>query len=179
MIFFHKESGKPLAHSSEGCPIPGNIQGQAGWSSEQCSLWEGIPCPWQGLEQEDSEGSFQPKPFCDHFYHSMERVRWLQNQLGGHNSERREEQGGWGEVGASPRRSALTKKAEFGDNPSVELPRFPAQQLGQAQLRLRIFKEPCHRAKHAAPVTRVALSCVPSASPHMGNFRNSLAEENN
>lgn len=174
-LFFLKEGGKTLAQRGGGCPIPGNIQGWVGWSSELCGLGEGIPVHDTGLEQDGFEGSFQPKPVCDLFQDSLKRVRWLQKQLGGHNSER-EEPRSWG---ASQRGCASDKKLKLGITPQWSCAELPAQQLGQAQLMLRIFKGPCPGAKHAAPVTRVALSCVPSASQHMGNFRNSLAEENN
>lgn len=153
-----------MARRGGGCPI----QGRVGWSSELCDLGEGIPVHGKGLEQDDFEGSFQPKPLGDLFHEPMKRVRWLQNQRGGHNSER-EGQRSWGATGASD------KKLKLGITPQWSCGEFPAQ----AQLVLRRFKGPCPGAKHAAPVTRVALSGIPSASQHMGNFRNSLAEENN
>lgn len=126
---FYKEHGKTLAQRGEGCPIPGNIQGWVGWSSEQCGLWEGIPIHDRGLEQGDFEGFFQSKPLCDLFYDSMKVVRGSQNQLGGHNSER-EERKESGCNGSLVWELCLPQKAGVRDNPSVELWRVPSPAAG-------------------------------------------------
>ena len=42
-----------VAQRSCGCPLPGNVQGQAGWSSEHPGLVEGVPADGRGLEQDD------------------------------------------------------------------------------------------------------------------------------
>lgn len=34
---------KQVAQSTCGCPIPGNIQTQVGWSFEQASVVQGVP----------------------------------------------------------------------------------------------------------------------------------------
>ena len=47
------------------CPIPGGIQGQAGWGFEQPGLEGGVPAYSRGLELDDLKGPFQPKPFYD------------------------------------------------------------------------------------------------------------------
>ena len=42
----HSEGGEALAQVAQrscGCPLPGSAQGQAGWSSEQPDLVEGVP----------------------------------------------------------------------------------------------------------------------------------------
>jgi len=62
-IFF-SESGEALeqvAQRGSGGPVPGNIHGQVGWSSEQCGLVEDVPCSLLLT----SVGPFQPKAFCD------------------------------------------------------------------------------------------------------------------
>ena len=52
---FYNDSGETLeqvARRGSGSPIPANIQGQAGWSSEQRGLVEDVPghCRGGGLE---------------------------------------------------------------------------------------------------------------------------------
>jgi len=42
-----------VAQRSCGCPIPGSVQGQAGWSFEQPSLVEAVPANGRGLEVDD------------------------------------------------------------------------------------------------------------------------------
>jgi len=42
----HSEGGEALvqvAQRSCGCPLPGSVRGQVGWSSEQPGLVEGVP----------------------------------------------------------------------------------------------------------------------------------------
>jgi len=42
----HHEDGETLAQGAQGscgCPLPGRVQGQVGWSSEQPGLVEGVP----------------------------------------------------------------------------------------------------------------------------------------
>jgi len=44
--FFYDEGGETLAQVSQrggGCPIPGDIQGQVGWGSEQSDLVVDVP----------------------------------------------------------------------------------------------------------------------------------------
>ena len=44
--FFHTEGGDTLeqvSHRGCGCPLPGGIEGQAGWGFEQPGLEEGVP----------------------------------------------------------------------------------------------------------------------------------------
>jgi len=61
----HYEGGEALeqvVQRSCGCPLPGSVQGQAGWGFEQPGVVEGdlkdhlVPTPCHG---------FQPKPFFD------------------------------------------------------------------------------------------------------------------
>jgi len=50
------EGGEALAQVAQrscGCPLPGRVQGQAGWSSEQPGLVEGVPAHGRGLEPGD------------------------------------------------------------------------------------------------------------------------------
>jgi len=52
MKFFYREGGETLAQVSQGgcrCPIPGNIQGQAGQGSEQRGLVEDVPAHCRGV----------------------------------------------------------------------------------------------------------------------------------
>ena len=51
-----------------GCPLPGSIQGQAGWGFEQPGLEGGVPAYSRGLELDDLKGPCQPN-------HSM--ILWL------------------------------------------------------------------------------------------------------
>ena len=47
------EGGETLARvaqSSCGCPIPGSVQGQAGWGLEQPGQVEGVPAQGRGVE---------------------------------------------------------------------------------------------------------------------------------
>ena len=46
-------------------PLPGSIQGQAGWGFEQPGLEGGVPAYSRGLEPGGLKGPFQPKPFSD------------------------------------------------------------------------------------------------------------------
>ena len=46
-------------------PLPGSIQGQAGWGCEQPGLEGGVPTCSRGLKLHDLKGPFQPKPFYD------------------------------------------------------------------------------------------------------------------
>jgi len=48
-----------------GCPIPGDIQGQAGCGSGQPGLVVGNPAHSRGLKLDGRWGPFQPRPFCD------------------------------------------------------------------------------------------------------------------
>jgi len=48
----HHEGGETLeqvAQRSCGCPLPGSVQGQVGWSSEQPGLVEGVPAHGRGV----------------------------------------------------------------------------------------------------------------------------------
>ena len=45
-------------------PLPGSIQGQAGWDFEQLCLEGGVPTYSRGLELDDLKDPFEPKPFC-------------------------------------------------------------------------------------------------------------------
>ena len=53
---FYKESGETLEHVAQKggrWPIPGNIQGQVGWGSEQCDLVEDVPADCIGVGLDD------------------------------------------------------------------------------------------------------------------------------
>ena len=54
-----------VAQRGCGCPLPGSIQGQPGWVSEQPGLEGGVPAYSRGLELGDLKGLFQPKPLYD------------------------------------------------------------------------------------------------------------------
>ena len=48
----HREGGDTLAQVAQrncGCPLPGSVQGQVGWSSEQPGLVEGVPAHGRGV----------------------------------------------------------------------------------------------------------------------------------
>ena len=53
---FYNEGGETLeqvAQRGSRCPVPGNIQGQAGWGPEQPGLVEDVPayCRGVGLDE--------------------------------------------------------------------------------------------------------------------------------
>jgi len=49
-----------------GCPVPGGVQGQAGWGPGQPPDMEADgPACCRGLELDDPSGPFQPKPFYE------------------------------------------------------------------------------------------------------------------
>jgi len=53
---FYSEGGEALAqvaHRICGCPLPGSVQGQVGWGSDQPGLVEGVPSRGRGLELND------------------------------------------------------------------------------------------------------------------------------
>jgi len=57
----HRESADVLEQAAQrgyGCSMPGDVQGQIGWSSEQPGLVGDVPAY-------DLNGSFQTKPFYD------------------------------------------------------------------------------------------------------------------
>ena len=48
----HCEGGEALKQVAQrgcGCPIPGSVQGQAGWGFEQPGLVEGVPAHGRGV----------------------------------------------------------------------------------------------------------------------------------
>jgi len=50
--FFYSEGGETLAQVAQRsgpCPIPGNIQGQAGWGCEQPDAVEDVPAHGKGI----------------------------------------------------------------------------------------------------------------------------------
>ena len=47
-----RERGEALAQAAQrscGCPLPGRVQGQVGWSSEHPGLGEDVPADGRGL----------------------------------------------------------------------------------------------------------------------------------
>ena len=63
--FFHTEGGDALEQVAQGgcgCPIPGGIQGQAGYVSGQPGLVVGDPAHSWGLELNVHCDPFQPRP---------------------------------------------------------------------------------------------------------------------
>ena len=54
-----------VAQRGCACPLPGSIQGRAGWGCEQPGLEGGVPAYSRGLELGDLKDPFQPKPFYD------------------------------------------------------------------------------------------------------------------
>ena len=46
-------------------PLPGSVQGQAGWGFKQPGLEGGVHDYRRGLELDDLKGPFQPKPLYD------------------------------------------------------------------------------------------------------------------
>ena len=65
MIIEGGDTLEQVAQGGCGCPIPGDIQGQAGCGSEQPGLVIGNPAPNRGLKLDDHYGPFQPRPFYD------------------------------------------------------------------------------------------------------------------
>lgn len=47
------------------CPIPGDIQDQAGWGFDQHDLVVGVPVQCMGVGLDGLQGPFQPKQFYD------------------------------------------------------------------------------------------------------------------
>jgi len=53
IFFLHHEVGEAqeqVAQRSCGCPLPGSVQGQVGWSSVQPGLVEDVPAHGRGVE---------------------------------------------------------------------------------------------------------------------------------
>ena len=59
------ETLKQVAQRGCGCPLPGGIGGQAGWSFEQPGLEGVVPACRRELELDDLNDLFQPKLFYD------------------------------------------------------------------------------------------------------------------
>jgi len=45
----HSETLEQVARRSGGSPLPGSVQGQVGWSSEQPGLVEDVPAHGRGV----------------------------------------------------------------------------------------------------------------------------------
>ena len=54
-----------VAQQGCGCPLPGSIQGQAGWGFEQPGLEGAVPAYSRGLDLHDLKGPFQPNHMID------------------------------------------------------------------------------------------------------------------
>ncbi|KAJ7414828.1 hypothetical protein WISP_81172 [Willisornis vidua] len=54
-----------LAKRSFGSPVPGNVQGRAGWGMEQAGLMGGVSAHGRGFELDDLSSPFQHKLFND------------------------------------------------------------------------------------------------------------------
>jgi len=70
----YSEGGKALAQVAQrscGCPLPGSVQGQVGQGVEHPGLVVGVPACGRGLELDDLQGPFQPKPFYDMTYYYL------------------------------------------------------------------------------------------------------------
>ena len=52
--------GETLEECGCECPLPGSIQGQAGWGFEQLDLEGGVPAYSNGLELDDLKVSSNP-----------------------------------------------------------------------------------------------------------------------
>ncbi|KAJ7407821.1 hypothetical protein WISP_124573 [Willisornis vidua] len=59
------EAQEDVAQRSYGCLIPGSVQGQVRWDTEQCDLVEGVPVQGRGVERDDLQDSFQAKQFYE------------------------------------------------------------------------------------------------------------------
>jgi len=60
-MFFHDKGGKALeqvAQGGGGCSIPEDIQGQAGWGSEQLVVAAGVPVQCRGVGVDDLVSAF-------------------------------------------------------------------------------------------------------------------------
>jgi len=69
-----------ISQQVSGCALPGSVQGQAGWDSEQSGLVGGVPTYSRGSELDDLKGPLPLKPFYD----SMKTKGW--DLHFGHNS---------------------------------------------------------------------------------------------
>jgi len=48
----HREGGEALAQAAQrscGCPLPGRVQGQVGWTSEHPGVVEDVPAHGRGV----------------------------------------------------------------------------------------------------------------------------------
>ena len=59
------ETLEQVAQRSCAWPLPGSIEGQAGWSCEQPGLEGGVPACSRVLELDGLKGPFQAKPVYD------------------------------------------------------------------------------------------------------------------
>ena len=59
------ETLEQVAQWGCGCPLPGTIQGQAGWGFEQPGLVRDLVLTAGGLELDDLKGLFEPKSVHD------------------------------------------------------------------------------------------------------------------
>ncbi|PKU34471.1 pol- hypothetical protein [Limosa lapponica baueri] len=78
--FVYDEGGETLAQVNQRggrCPIPGNIQGQVGWGSEQPDLVEDVPAHCRGLDWMTFKGSFESKLFYDSMLRQGTGQHWL------------------------------------------------------------------------------------------------------
>jgi len=51
-FYIHREGGETLEQDAQrncGCPLPGSIQGQVGWSSEKPGVVEDVPAHGKGV----------------------------------------------------------------------------------------------------------------------------------
>jgi len=67
------ESGEALAQVAQrscGCPLPGSVQGQVGWSSEHSGLVEDVPVHGRGVGTRWSSRSLPIQPIL-WFYDSI------------------------------------------------------------------------------------------------------------
>ena len=55
-VFFYSKDGEELEQVAQRCvryPVHADIQGQAGWDSEQCDLAVGVPVHCRGVGIDD------------------------------------------------------------------------------------------------------------------------------
>ena len=66
LFFFYSKGGETLeqvALRGGGCPVPGDVQGQAGQGSEQPDLAVGVPVHSMRVGPDGLKGPFQLKQF--------------------------------------------------------------------------------------------------------------------
>jgi len=69
-VHFYCKCREALEQAGGGCPVPGDIQGQTGWDSEQPDLSVAVPVHCRKLDKMVCKGFFQLKQFYNSMIHA-------------------------------------------------------------------------------------------------------------